>query len=98
MRLRPKVAAKLIRFALKKKCKTLHVKLARGTAYGWIDIWAGNYWEFTEEEKKALEYFGLPHGGNCCVISPEDTAYWIEKICEKMPEAHAFLIADQIKQ
>lgn len=98
MRLSTKIAAKIIRFALKKKCKTLHVKMARGTAYGWIDIWAGDYWEFTEEEKNALEFFGLPHSGNCTVISPESREYWIKKICSLMPEAEALLIAEQIKQ
>ena len=66
-----KTTAKIIRKALKTKCKTLRVRMARGTAYGWIDIWgSGPFSEFTDEEKKALDELGIPHGANCAGISP----------------------------
>jgi hypothetical protein len=67
--------------------------------YGWIDIWgSGEFSNFTEEEKKALDFFGIRYGGNCAVISPDDTEFWVKKLCALVPEAEAFLIAEQIKQ
>jgi hypothetical protein len=98
MRIDTKTAAKVIRKALKSKCKTLKVRIARGTAYGWIDIWgSGELSEFTDEEKKVLEEFGLNHGANCAVISPDDVDYWVQKLCKLVPEAEALLVAEAIK-
>jgi len=95
MRISTKLAAKVIRKALKTKCKTLRVKMARGTAYGWIDIWgSGKFSEFTEEERKALNEVGINAGGNCAVISPDDVDYWVTKLCKMVPEAEALLIAE----
>jgi hypothetical protein len=95
MRISTKLAAKVIRKALRTKCKTLSVRMARGTAYGWIDIWgSGEFHDFTEEEKKALDYFGFRYGGNCCVISPDSVDYWAEKLCKMVPEAEALLIGE----
>lgn len=95
MRISTKLAAKVIRKALKTRCKTLRVKMARGTAYGWIDILgSGEFSEFTPEERRVLEEFGINAGGNCAVISPESTDYWVEKLCKMVPEAGALLIAE----
>jgi len=70
----------IIRKALKSLAPTLSVRRARGTAYGWIDIWgSGEFHEFTEREKRALEKLGLSYGANCSVISPESRRYYVEK-------------------
>lgn len=71
--------AKIIRKALKQLCPTLRVRMARGTAYGWIDVWCGDGWEFSEQEKEALEVFGLSCGGNSAVISPESRSFWVRR-------------------
>ena len=71
---------KTIRRALKSLCPTLSVRRGRGTAYSWIDIWgSGEFGEFTDQERKALEKFGLNYGGNCALISPESRNYYVEK-------------------
>jgi len=93
-----KLAAKIIRKALKLKCKTLRVRMARGTAYGWIDIYgSGKFGVFTEEERRVLDEIGLPYGANCAVISPESLDFWIKKLCKLIPEAEAYLIAVMMK-
>jgi len=95
MRISTKLAAKVIRKALKTKCKTLSVRMDRGTAYGWITVWgSGEFSEFTNEEKKALDEVGMSYGGNCAVISPESVDFWVEKLCRIVPEAGALLIAE----
>ncbi len=95
MRITVKLAAKVIRKALKSKCKTFSVRMDRGTAYGWICIWgSGEFHDFTEEEKRVLDEFGFRYGGNCCVISPDDVEYWVEKLTHAVPEARALLIAE----
>lgn len=95
MQISTKLAAKVIRKALKTKCKTLSIRMDRGTAYGWISIWgSGQFSEFTEEEKKALDWFGIRYGANCAVISPDSRDYWLEKLCRMVPEAEALLIAE----
>lgn len=95
MRISTKLAAKVIRKALKTRCKTLSVRMDRGTAYGWISIWgSGEFSEFTDDEKKALDEVGMNYGGNCAVISPESRDYWVEKLCRMVPEAEALLIGE----
>jgi len=76
-----KLASKVIRIALRERCpKGFHIRIARGTACGWIDIWARDYWDFTEEEKKAFkEVFDRVPTGNCFVISPESREYYVKK-------------------
>ena len=70
----------LIRRALKRLAPTLSVRRGRGTAYSWIEIWgSGEFRDFTEEERRALEEFGLPYGGNFAGISPERRRYYVEK-------------------
>ena len=71
----------VIRKALKNLCPTLSIRRGSGTAYGWIDVWGSGdeFRNFTDEEKRALEKFGLNYGGNCAVISPEDRKYYAEK-------------------
>ena len=71
---------KTIRKALKGLCPTLSVRRGRGTAYSWIDIWgSGEFGEFTDQEKAALEKFGLNYGGNCAVIGPDNRKFYVEK-------------------
>jgi len=94
-----KVAAKVIRKALKSKCKTLSVRKGRGTAAGWIEIWgSGDFHDFTKEELETLKFFGIPAGGNCAVISPDNRKYYVEKICKLCPEAKAVLIRERLKE
>ncbi len=79
---------KTIRKALKQLCPTFSVRRGRGTAYSWIEIWgSGEFSEFTEAEKKALTEFGLNHGGNCSVISPDERSFWVERAKEFLSEA-----------
>jgi len=70
-----------IRKALKKLCPTLSVKRGSGTAYGWVEVWGSRdeFRNFTNDERKALEEFGINAGGNCAVISPEDRKFYVEK-------------------
>lgn len=96
-----KLAIRVVRKALKTRCKTFSIRMARGTAYGWIDIWGsgtdGVFFEshhFTDEEKKVLEEFGIPYGGNCALISPDDRDYWVKKLARLVPEAGALLICE----
>jgi hypothetical protein len=90
-----KLACKVIRKALKTKCKTLSVRIGRGTAYGWIDIRGSGRWgEFTEAERKTLDEVGLGYGANFSCIPPENREFWVEKLCKLVPEAEALLIAE----
>jgi len=75
---------------LKKLAPTLSVRRGRGTAYAWIDIrGSGEFGEFTEEERKALEKFGLSYCRNHTNISPDERRYYVEKAVKllgiKMP-------------
>lgn len=98
MNISTKLAAKVIRKALKSRCRTFSVRMARGTAYGWIDIWgSGEFLEFTEEEKQVLDEFGMNYGGNCTVIGPDSTDFWVKRLCDRVPEAKALLIAELLE-
>ena len=70
-----------IRKALKNLCPTLSIRRGSGTAYGWIEVWGSKdeFRNFTDEERKALNDFGISAGGNCAVISPDDRKYYAEK-------------------
>jgi len=71
---------KTIRNALKKLCSTLSVRRGTGTAYSWIEVSGSlEFGEFTQEEKAALEKFGLNYGLNFSVISPENRDHYVEK-------------------
>jgi len=71
---------KLIRKALKALAPTLSIRRGRGMAYSWIEVKGSGRWgEFTEDEKGALETFGLRYGSNHAVISPEDRRFYVEK-------------------
>jgi len=85
-RSKPRVASEydeqigVVRKALKKLCPTLSVRRGRGTVYGWIDVsGSGEFGNFTDEEKKALDRFGLNYGANFAVISPEDRKYHVKR-------------------
>lgn len=89
------LAAKVIRKALKSKAPTLSVRIGRGTASGWIDVWgSGDCNMFTEQEKQALREVGMNFGGNCAVISPESREYWVKKLTDLVPEAKVLLISE----
>ncbi len=75
----PAEAIKVIRSNLKRKCKTLSVRMGRGTAYGWIEIWSSGDM-FNDAERAALVHFGIKHGGNCAVISTEEQPYVIRRM------------------
>ena len=99
-----KLASKVIRIALREKCPNgFHIRMDRGTAYGWISIWAGNYWDFTEEEKKAFkEVFDREPTGNCFVISPESREYYVRKAIESSLKARRVyeteMLAEKLKR
>jgi hypothetical protein len=71
-----------IRNTLKSLCKTLRVRRGSGTDYCWIHIWGSEDGKFNEEEKKALETFGLVSYRSRDdklyehAISPEETEYY----------------------
>ena len=89
-----KTVAKIVRKALKSKCKSLSIRMACGTAYGYIDIWgSGECHDFTEKERKVLTEFGIVPGGNCAHIAWDEYDYIINRICELMPEMKAYIIA-----
>jgi len=71
--------ATTLRKYLRQKKFTGSVRMARGTGYGWINIWgSGEFHNFTPKERKILINIGLQPGGNCCVISP-DSREWVLK-------------------
>ena len=77
----------VIRKALKGLAPTLSVRRDRGTAYSWIKIRGSlEFGEFTDEEKRALEKFGLNYGGNCALISPNARRYYVEKAAKMLGE------------
>ena len=62
-----------IRKAIKNRCKTLSVRMGKGTAYGWIEISGSlEFGNFSEAEKIMLRALCLNFGGNFAVISPDD--------------------------
>lgn len=75
----------VIRKALKSLAPTLSVRKGRGTAYSWIEIrGSGRYGEFTPEERRALEAFGLGYGANAANIAPEDRRNYVEKAAQML--------------
>ena len=71
-----------LRKLLKSRIPGLHVRGARGTASGWVDIsGSGPYGRPTPEQGKALMELGLTHHiQNGTSISPEKRACWIAKL------------------
>ncbi len=63
------------------KAKMPHVRVIRGkgTACGWVDVWAHDLGaSFTDEEYKMLKTFkGISVGGNCALVSPDQREYFI---------------------
>jgi len=98
-----RLASKVIRIALRERCpKGFSVRIARGTAYGWIDIWAKDKWEFSEEEKKAfMEVFDREPTGNCFVISPKNREYYVKKAIASSEKAKRVfdlgMLAEKVK-
>ena len=78
----PREAIKRLRKVLKQGCKSLSVRMARGTAWGWIEIsGSGQYGSFTDAEAAYLKSIGMNHGGNfACLESGRDQAYWLWKL------------------
>ena len=76
-----KEEAEIIRRHLKSLCKTLSVRLGKGTAYGWIRIrGSGPCGDFTDTENKILTEIGLTTGMNCVNIAPGDRHYWLSHL------------------
>jgi len=87
-----KEQVKIIRREIKKVAPKVSVKMARGTAWGWIDISgsATKWGIFTDAEKQALETLGIAHGMNCANIHPDDRGYWVAKLTGQLvPETPA---------
>lgn len=75
----------VVRKALKTLCPTLSVRKGTGTAYSWIEIGgSGEFGNFTEQERQALEKFGLGYGANSTGISGEDRRHYVEKAAKMM--------------
>lgn len=71
----------IIRKALRKLAPGVSVRRGRGTATCWIEVWgSGEYRYFTPAQLAGLNRIGLPHGGNCAVISPDDQPHWARKL------------------
>ena len=71
---------KAIRKGFKSLCKTLSVTRGKGTSYGWVEIHgSGEFGNFSDEEKAALETAGKNRGGNFAVIAPEERSFWVER-------------------
>jgi hypothetical protein len=52
------------------------VKSARGTAYGWVEIWGDpNGAQFSPTDRRLLDDVGIGAGGNCSVISPDSRVH-----------------------
>lgn len=76
-----------IRKALKTLVSGLHVRCARGTAWGWVDIsGSGEFGEFTTEQHASLKSLGLQPGLNLALIAPDSRGYWLKKL-EELAEA-----------
>ena len=69
-----------IRKAIKKECKSLSVRNAKG----WVKIEGSlEFGHFTEDERGALVRLGFndPHGSNVLFIDPDkDLNYWYKKL------------------
>ena len=70
---------KLIRRIIKKKCPTVSVRMAKGTAWGYVDITSRDIGaRFTAKEVKCLKGIGLNPGSNFEVISPDARKKFID--------------------
>ena len=70
-----------IRTELKRLCPTLSVRHGTGTAYCWVHIrGSGEGHGFNPTEFSALAAVGLSPGRNYCVISPDETDRWVERL------------------
>ena len=78
-----KERVKVLRKEIKKRVPTVSVKMARGTAYGWVEIWGSGpeYGEFTGAELDGMESMGMGRNlGNCRVIQPTMIQTWINRL------------------
>ena len=66
-----------IRKIIKNRCPTVSVKMAKGTAYGWVDIWSKGV-RFTDAEKKCLKSFGFTPGSNAAGLMPGERKAFIK--------------------
>lgn len=82
-----------MRRALKAKCRTLSVRNARGTAWGWVEVSGSEPGGcFTPAERAALIELGLSPGGNFCVISPDSRGFWHKKLTGQVPTGPPCLV------
>jgi len=78
-----KEQVKTLRTEIKKRVPTVSVKMARGTAYGWVDIWGSGeeFGDFTEAERAGLMEMGFESNlGNHRGIAPEMLQTWINRL------------------
>lgn len=75
-----KTQIEIIRQAVKAVAPRVKVVQGKGTAYGWVDIIARDYLNFTPAEREALNGIGLDLGGNTFCISPEERRKWAQAL------------------
>ena len=66
-----------IRKIIKDRCPTVSVKMGKGTAYGWVDIWSKGI-RFTASERKCLRSFGFIPGSNAANLMPAERKAFIK--------------------
>ncbi len=66
-----------VRKIIKDRCPTVSVKMGKGTAYGWVDIWSKGI-RFTDKEKKCLKSFGFTPGSNAANLLPAERKVFIK--------------------
>ncbi len=70
-----------VRKIIKKRCPTVSVKMAKGTARGWVHIdgTKDKFGRFTPTEKRCLKSFGIDTGlGGGTSMMPGEKAYFIK--------------------
>jgi len=77
-----------IRKVIKQHLPNVSVKMARGTAWGWVDILAGKNGErsFTGEEIVYFKSIHLPCGGNCANLRPQEVPWYYQLLVLKMEQ------------
>lgn len=80
-----------LRKLVKAECRSLHVQSDRGTAHGWVTIWANDYLRFSKKEQAAMGRLGLSGCGNCHSIRPNELEGILQRLesTQKAPPAAA---------
>lgn len=73
----------VIRKRIKAECSTLSVRLARGTAYGYVEVrGSGEYGHFTDAEIAVLQRLSIPSGLNLAVIDRGARRRWAAELTQ----------------